>query len=71
MKILLVILRNQICKDLDVIFSKRKIYLQLFQIKGKVVDISNKGQLILELPDNTRQKFIAGDVSIDKNSITF
>ena len=41
------------------------------KIKGKVVDISNKGQLILELPDNTRRKFIAGDVSIDKNSITF
>ncbi len=41
------------------------------KIKGKVVDISNKGQLILELPDNSHRKFIAGDVSIDKNSITF
>jgi len=41
------------------------------KMKGKVVDISNKGELIIEKLNKERQKFIAGDVSIDKNSIRF
>lgn len=41
------------------------------KMKGKVVDISNKGELIIENTKGVKQKFIAGDVSIDKNSLRF
>ncbi len=41
------------------------------KINGLVVDISNKGELIIEQSDKVRKKFIAGDVSIDKNSLRF
>ena len=36
------------------------------QYKGKVVDITENGALIIEQQDKTRKTLIAGDVSIDK-----
>ncbi|MBS3810585.1 MAG: biotin--[acetyl-CoA-carboxylase] ligase [Halanaerobiales bacterium] len=40
-------------------------------VYGKVVDISNKGELILKKQDGKIEKYIAGDVSINKNSLRF
>ena len=39
--------------------------------KGEVVDITDKGELVVEKDNGIVEKFIAGDVSIDKNSLSF
>lgn len=39
--------------------------------KGEVVDITDKGELVVEKENGEVEKFIAGDVSIDKNSLSF
>lgn len=39
--------------------------------KGEVVDITDKGELVVEKKNGKVEKLIAGDVSIDKNSLSF
>lgn len=39
--------------------------------KGEVVDITDKGELVVETDNGKVEKLIAGDVSIDKNSLSF
>jgi BirA family biotin operon repressor/biotin-[acetyl-CoA-carboxylase] ligase len=42
-----------------------------YKYKGEVVDITDKGELVVKKDNGTLEKFIAGDVSIDKNSLSF
>lgn len=39
--------------------------------KGEVVDITDKGELVVKKENGEVDKFIAGDISIDKNSLSF
>ncbi|MGM0446287.1 MAG: hypothetical protein ACQEQH_07740, partial [Bacillota bacterium] len=39
--------------------------------KGKVIDITKNGELKLKLDSGISKTFIAGDVSIEKNSLKF
>lgn len=41
------------------------------KILGKVIDISAKGELIIKHEDGETKRLIAGDVSVDKNSLRF
>lgn len=41
------------------------------KISGKVIDISTKGELIIKQTDGEIKSLIAGDVSLDKNSLRF
>ena len=41
------------------------------KFKGEVVDITEKGELVVKKENGDLEKFIAGDVSIDKNSLSF
>lgn len=56
-------------KKLDIIGEEVTIYSNDYVYDGKVIDISSKGELILEDNRNIIHKFWAGDVSLRKKTV--